>query len=140
MRKLGMLMIAAMGIVGCGSSSTPTDTGTGVPVTYTLPGGSGIRMPAGTCVIVNTAPQSMPAATVSYTLTDGYTDDNFEVGIVPSADTCYFSTSDSFVDDVFVGSATDSAAVPAGTYDLDIICENAGADCLVADITWTTTY
>ena len=136
MRKLGMLMIAAMGIAGCGSSTTTTSGA----ITYPLPGGSQIRIPAGTCVIVNAAPQSMPAALVAYTLTDGYTDDNFEVGVVPSTDTCYFAQSTAYVDDIFPGSANDSANVPAGTYDLDIICQNLTADCLVADISWTATY
>jgi hypothetical protein len=137
MRKLGMLMIAALGIVGCGSSTTSTPPGA---VTYSLPGGSNILLAAGDCIIVNAAPQSMPASTVAYTLTDGYGDDAYEVGVVPSTYTCQFNPNIAFVDDIFVGSASDAAGVPAGTYDLDVICQNAAADCLITDITWTTTY
>jgi hypothetical protein len=142
MRRLGMLMIAAIGVVGCGSSGSTTTTTTPPPsvMTYSLPGGSNILIQAGGCIIVNAAPQSMPQATVSYTLTDGYSDDAFEVGVVPSTYDCQFDPNIAFVDDIFVGSANDSAAVPAGTYDLDVICQNATVDCLIADISWTTTY
>jgi hypothetical protein len=132
MRSLAIL-IAAVALLGCGSSTSGG-------VAYALPGGSNISIAAGDCVIVNAAPQTLPASTVSYTLTDGYTDDSFEVGVVPSTYTCQFDQYQSFVDDHFAGSATDAAAVPPGTYDLDVICQNAVLPCLIADISWSATY
>ena len=46
----------------------------------------------------------------------------------------------SFIDDQFTGSASDSGAVPAGLYDLDVICLNAVNDCLLDTVTWSATY
>jgi hypothetical protein len=140
MMKLGVPVLLAFGILGCGGSTNPGPGG-GVN-TYPLPGGSQIDIPAGGCVIVNAAPQSLPASTVSYSLGDGGGSypDTYEVGIVPSSYTCQFPTADAFIDDVFTGSASDSGSVPAGIYDLDIICQNGSADCLVDSVTWSATY
>jgi hypothetical protein len=134
MTKLGMMVFAlgALGIAGAGCGSGGT--------THPLEGASQIDIPAGGCIIVNANPETIPASTVSYTLVDGYGDDNFEVGVVPSSYTCQFNQYLSYVDDIFVGSASDSADVPAGTYDLDVICQNAAADCLISSITWDATY
>ena len=138
MMKLGVPILLALGIVGCGGSTNP-GPGPGV-TTYPLPSGSQIDIPAGGCVIVNAAPQTLPASTVSYTLADFDGTDSYEVGVVPSNYTCQFPTADAFVDDLFTGSATDSAAIPAGVYDLDVICQNGSADCLIDTITWSATY
>ena len=91
-------------------------------------------------IIVNAVPQQLPPSTVSYTLTGFYSTDWWEVGVLPSNYTCQFDPNNAFVDDIFVGSATDSASVPAGTYDLDIICQNTVADCVLSSITWSATY
>jgi hypothetical protein len=50
------------------------------------------------------------------------------------------ATSAAFIAASFVGSATNSASVPAGTYDLDIICGNNATDCLISDVTWQAAY
>lgn len=136
MMKLGVPILLALGIVGCGGSTSSGGT------TYPLPGGSQIDIPAGGCVIVNALPQSLPASTVAYSLADGggTYPDSYEVGVVPSSYTCQFPTIDAFIDDGFTGSASDVGTVPAGTYDLDIICQNGSADCLVDSVTWSATY
>jgi hypothetical protein len=143
MLKLGVPVLLVVGIFGCGGSSPGPGggggTGGGVN-TYPLPSASQIDIPAGGCVIVNAAPQSLPASTVSYSLADFDGTDSYEVGVVPSNYTCQFPTADAFVDDVFTGSATDSAAIPAGIYDLDVICQNVSGDCLIDTITWSATY
>jgi hypothetical protein len=150
MLKLGLPVLVAVGIWGCGGGGGGGGTGgvgggggtggvTG-PSTYQLPSGSQIDIPAGGCVIVNAAPQTLPASTVSYSLGDFDGTDTYEVGVVPSSYTCQFPPADAFVDDIFTGSATDSAAVPAGYYDLDVICQNVAADCLIDTITWSATY
>ncbi len=138
MKKLGTLVFAlgALGILGAGCGS-----GGAVGVSHPLEGASNVAIPAGSCIIVNADPETIPASTITYTLVDGYGDDNYEVGVVPSSYTCQFSTYQSFVDDTFTGSVSaPGAAVPAGTYDLDVICLNAAADCLVTSITWEATY
>jgi hypothetical protein len=135
MLKLGVPVLFVVGILGCSS-------GGGGGTTYPLPGATGIDIPAGGCIIVNADPQQLPVSTVSYSLADGggsYAD-AYEVGVVPSSYTCQFPPADAFVDDVFVGSASDSADVPAGVYDLDVICQNDSADCLIDSITWSATY
>ncbi|HVV49682.1 MAG TPA: hypothetical protein VHO06_08485 [Polyangia bacterium] len=138
MRKLG-LVIVALGLVGCGGSGN--GSGPGGRVTYPLQGATGLDIAAGDCVIVNGTPEQIPtAATISYTLTDHYDDDNMEVGVVPSSYTCQFSTYSTFIDDTISASATDSGNVPAGVYDLDIICENLVQDCLIDSVTWSATY
>ncbi|HTB60709.1 MAG TPA: hypothetical protein VLC06_22720 [Polyangia bacterium] len=136
MLKLGLPVLFAAGILGCGSSTrAPGST------TLTLPGATQIDIVAGDCAIVNTQPQMIPASTVSYNLVDAYGTDSLEVGIVPSSDTCQFAQYQTFVDDTFTGSAAPpSAEVPAGTYDLDIICQNLAADCLISSVTWSATY
>ncbi len=63
--------------------------------------------------------------------------DALEVAVVPSSDTCQYA---GYIDDAVTGSATDSGTVPAGTYDLDIICQNAVDDCLVDTVSWSATY
>ena len=140
MLKLGVPVLIALGVLGCGGSSP--GTGTAGTNTYALPGASQIDIPAGGCIIVNDAPQTLPPSTVSYTLTDagGSYLDAYEVGVVPSSYTCQFPTADAFIDDVFTGSANDFGSVPAGTYDLDIICQNGSADCLLGSVTWSATY
>jgi hypothetical protein len=139
MMKLGVPVLVALGVLGCGSSSPGGGGGTN---TYALPGASQIDIPAGSCIIVNAAPQSLPFSTVSYSLIDagGTYLDAYEVGVVPSSDTCQFSTTDAFIDDIFTGSASDSGTVVAGTYDLDIICQNGSADCQLGSVTWSATY
>jgi len=141
MLNFGLAVLFAVAILGCGGG-TRSDGSSGGVSTYPLPGGSQIRIAAGDCIIVNADPQSLPPATVSYSLTDagGSYPDTYEVGVVPSSDTCQFSQADSFVDDGFTGSAGDSAAVPTGTYDLDVICQNGSVDCLIDRITWSATY
>ena len=139
MGKLGLVaftlgIVGSIGVAGCGGSTTVTGA-----VTYPLPGASSIDLLPGDCIIVNAAPQSLPASTVSYSLTDLYAD-NLEVGVVPSSYTCQFSTYSTFIDDTFSGSASDSGGVPAGTYDLDVICENLISDCLIDTVTWSATY
>ena len=139
MVKLGVPVLLALGISGCGGSNPGPGGGAS---TYALPGGSQIHIPAGGCIIVNSAPQSLPASTVFYSLTDGggAYPGTYEVGVVPSTDTCPFPTADAFVDDGFTGSASDVGTVPAGIYDLDIICQNGSADCLIDSVTWSATY
>ncbi|HLW79888.1 MAG TPA: hypothetical protein VKU44_09855 [Terriglobia bacterium] len=133
--KLGVPVLLVLGILGCGGSSSGGNT-------YPLPGATQIDIPAGGCIIVNAAPQSLPPSTVAYSLDDGggtYAD-SYEVGVVPSSYTCQFPTADAFIDDVFIGSASDVGSVPSGIYDLDIICQNASADCLINSVTWSATY
>ena len=131
MRMLTLLLVT-LGLAGCGGGG-----GSGA-ATYTLQGAPNLDIPAGTCVIVNSSPEQIPtSATVTYTLTDHYNDDAMEVAVVPSSDTCQFA---GFVDDGITGSASDSGSVPAGTYDLDVICQNAAQDCLVDNVTWSATY
>ncbi|HSY40505.1 MAG TPA: hypothetical protein VLA79_13285 [Polyangia bacterium] len=137
MMKLAVPVLLALGILGCGGSSNPGPGG----ATYPLPGATQIDIPAGSCIIVNAAPQSLPPSTVFYSLTDGGAyPGTYEVGVVPSSDTCQFSQADSFIDDGFTGSASDTGTVLAGVYDLDIICQNASADCFVDSVTWSATY
>jgi hypothetical protein len=144
MGKLGMLVLV-VGLVGCGSSNTsPGPTGGGT--TYPLPV-DGIVLPmdiaAGDCVIVNSAPQQLPASTVAYSITPaaGYAD-TYEIGLVVSSYNCQFPPSDSYIDDVVTtgGTVSDSGVVPGGIYDLDIICQNAASDCVIQDISWSATY
>ncbi len=146
MKKLGMLVLAlgsmgSLGILGAGCGGGGGGGGPGGLVSHPLQGASQIDIPAGSCIIVNTYPENIPASSVSYDLVDQYGDDNYEVGVVPSSYTCQFPPSQAFVDDTFVGSFNAPAAsVPAGTYDLDIICQNALQDCLVTSISWEATY
>ena len=139
MMKLGLTVLLALGILGCGGSSNPGPSGGN---TYPLPGATQIDIPAGGCIIVNAAPQSLPPSTVAYSLADagGTYADAYEVGVVPSSYTCQFPTADAFIDDVFTGSASDVGTVPAGIYDLDIICQNGSADCLIDSVSWSATY
>jgi hypothetical protein len=145
MKKLGMLVLAlgsmgSLGILGAGCGSGGGG-GAGV-VSHPLEGASQVDIPAGGCIIVNVNPETIPVpSTVSYNLVDQYGDDNYEVGVVPSNYSCQFSTYQSYVDDTFTGSFNaPPAAVPAGTFDLDVICQNALADCLLTSITWEATY
>jgi hypothetical protein len=140
MRMLTLLTMA-VALVACGgdggSAGPPSYAPTG-PATYPLPGASGLDLPAGSCFIVNASPVQIPTtANVAYAITDHYDDDLLEVAVVPSSDTCDFT---GFVDDSITGSATDSGTVPAGTYDLDVICQNSVQDCFIDDVTWSATY
>ena len=137
MLKLGLTVLFAAGLLGCGSSNTPAPGST----TLTLLGATHIDIVAGDCAIVNAQPQTIPASSVSYNVVDAYGTDNLEVGILLSSDGCQFTQYQSFVDDTFTGSAAPpSAEVPAETYDLDIICQNLAADCLISSVTWSATY
>jgi hypothetical protein len=140
MRKLGVMAFFAVVAVGCGSSGGGSSGGGSSTATYNLPGASGFDIPAGSCTIVNTAPQDLPASQVSYHITDHYDDDNLEVGIVLSSNTCQFNQADSYIDDALTGTGGDSGSVAAGTYDFDIICQNAADDCVIDSATWTATY
>jgi len=146
MLKLGVPVLFVVGVLGCGGGGSPGGGaggggGGGVQVTtYALDTATGIDIPAGSCAIVNAQPQTLPLSTVSYSVVDEYNDDNLEVGVVPSTDTCQFNPNQAFIDDIVVGSATDSGQAPAGTYDLDIICQNLASDCLVSSATWSATY
>jgi hypothetical protein len=99
MLKLGMLVFM-VAIAGCGSGSSGG-------VNYPLPGASQFDIPPGQCIVVNTAPQTLPLSVVSYDLVDagGSYADAYEVGVVPSSYTCLFNQYKSYVDDTFVGSA-----------------------------------
>jgi hypothetical protein len=141
MLKLGIPVLFAVAVLGCGSGGgTDVTPPPGGPSTYPLPGATQLDIQAGDCVIVNAQPQTLPASTVSYTLVDSDGTDTVEVGVVPSTYTCQFDPNQAYVDDIFTGSATDSSQVPAGTYDLDIICQNALGDCLINSATWSATY
>ncbi|HLK90849.1 MAG TPA: hypothetical protein VKZ18_13205 [Polyangia bacterium] len=139
MKRLGTFVFAlavsvAVGTAGCGGG------GSSGPVSHPLPGATQIDIAAGQCYIVNAVPQSLPPSTVSFTLVDAYGTDLYEVGVVPSSNTCYFDQTIAVIDDAVPGSGSDSAAVPAGTYDLDVICQNSVSDCLLDSITWEATY
>lgn len=134
MRDLGIALVA-LAVIGCGGGGTSGPAG---PVTYSLQGASGLDIAPGDCVIVNASPEQLPtAATVAYDVTDHFDDDALEVAVVPSSDTCQFT---GYIDDSITGSASDSGPVPAGIYDLDIICQNAVQDCLIDNVAWSATY
>lgn len=136
MRMVTVLLVT-IGLASCGGGGGG-GRGPAGPATYTLQGATDLDIPAGTCVIVNASPEEIPAsATVTYSLSDRYGDDAMEVAVVPSSDTCQFT---GFVDDYITGSASDSGDVPAGTYDLDVICQNVVQDCVVDSVTWSATY
>jgi hypothetical protein len=133
MRKLGMVVLV-VAIAGCGSGG----------VAHPLQGNSQLDILPGQCGILNPTPQTLPHSVVSWALTDagGGHPGAYVVGVVPSSDTCLnFYRYQSYVDETFVGSASDSGEVPAGTYNLDLICQNgANNDCFVSSVTWSATY
>lgn len=136
MQRIGVALVV-LGLVGCGGGGT-VRTGPSGPTTYTLQGAGALDIAPGDCVIVNASPESIPTtATISYEVVDHFNDDALEVAVVPSSDTCQYA---GYIDDAVTGSATDSGTVPAGTYDLDIICQNAVQDCLVDSVSWSATY
>ncbi len=140
MRQIGILMFAVVAIAGCGSSTSGG-------VTHPLPGASQIDIQPGYCITVNAAaPEALPVSVISFDLADagsGYLD-NYLVAAVPSGTACgpdpLEATNLFSLDDTFSGSASDSAQSPAGTYDLDVLCQNTLNDCLISSITWSTTY
>jgi hypothetical protein len=108
--------------------------------THQLLGGSAaLDIPAGGCAIVNNAPETLPASTMSFSVTDGY-NDSLSVFVIPSSYACQLNPSASFIANFFTGSGANSGPVPAGTYDLDIICGNTTTDCLLSSVTWEATY
>jgi len=151
--KLAVPVLLAVAAVGCGGGDSLGGTGgsggnTGGAGggalgahTYTLPGRTQIEIAPGECITVNTAPETLPASTVSYALDDGTIVDSYEVAIVPNGYPCEFVTAYAFLDHAFTGSASVSGPVPDGIYDLDVMCQNVGgADCLTDNLTWSATY
>ena len=107
--------------------------------THQLPGVSALDLPAGGCTTVNSVSETLPASTISFTVTDA-NNDSLAAFVVPSGYGCQVNSGADFIADFFVGSATNSGPVPAGTYDLDIICDNTAVDCLISSVTWQAAY
>lgn len=113
--------------------------GYGATTNHQLPGAAALDIPAGGCVVVNSAPQALPASTMSFTVTDAG-DDSLAVFVIPSGYGCQLDPSAAFIQNFFTGSGANSGPVPAGTYDLDIDCSNTAGDCLISNVTWEATY
>jgi hypothetical protein len=137
MRVFGLLVLC-MASAGCGSNIT------GVAA-HPLPGASQLDIPPGQCVTINAQPQTIPASVVSFELIDGggATVDTYLVAAVPHLTTCgpdpLEATNLFALDETFSGSSNGSAHYAAGTYDLDVICENS-VDCLITSLTWSAMY
>ena len=160
--SLGMPNTGSGGNGGGGGLGTGGSSDGSTLKTYTLhwsASSEGVSIPVGGCIIVNAAPQMLPASTVSVMLQDGgseYFIDTYEVGVVPSGNDCHFLQGDAgaYVDTVLSGSGDASGSVPAGTYDLDVRClattnigPSAGYDasasggvCMLSTVYWSATY
>jgi hypothetical protein len=134
MKKLAasLLFVAGIAGVGCGGGG-----GGGGPITYTLVSDS-FDVPAGVCAAMTPQPQPVPASSMSFTLVDASPgDDLLEMGIIPASAGCNFNAA--IVDEQSTGSNSDAGPVPAGTYDLFVMCQSVARDCLFS-MTWTATY
>ena len=161
--SMGMPTTGSGGHGGGGGPGTGGSRDGSTLETYTLPwsaSSEGVSIPVGGCIVVNAAPQMLPASTVSVMLQDGggeYFVDTYEVGVVPSGNSCQFLQGDAgtYVYNVLSGFGDDvSGPVPAGSYDLDVKClattnvgRSAGFDasasggvCMLSSVYWSATY
>jgi hypothetical protein len=135
--KLGLMLLLAL--AGCGGGNGATAT------TVMGADNSSVNVGVGTCGFI-AGLVAASAGTMSFAVDDtpvGVSVDSMEIAIVPDSVlpeiSCNFATSQTLVDEKFVGSASGSVSVVANSYDFLATCYNAMADCSF-DLTWRVTY
>jgi hypothetical protein len=106
---------------------------------HTLVSDDSVDIPAGSCVVVE-GPFNLPSgATNDYTINDHGNGDAMDVTIVDdSFPGCDFA--DGYGTDNVGGSfSSGTGAVPAGSYDFVVQCDNAVDDCQF-DLSWSANY
>jgi len=136
-KKLGIILLLALG--GCGGGDGTRTT----PVTGFA--NDSVQVGVGTCAFL-VGLVAVSAGTMSFAVDDtpvGVSADSLEIAIVPDSAlaniSCNFATSETVVDEKFVGSASGSVSVIANRYDFLATCYNAMADCSF-NLTWRVTY
>jgi hypothetical protein len=140
----GLSLVLLLGCGGGGGRAPGQGGGPGGPTQYTLVHGIYEDVPPGSCLAIE-GPYAIPApSTMSFTIDDtpGAGSDAMEAGVIRDADYlaaggCDFSRA--LVDDVFVGSFSDSGPAAASSYDFIVGCSNYLVDC-VFYLTWNATY
>jgi hypothetical protein len=132
-------LLALVGAMACGLAAC--GGGGGGPVAHAIANDQPTSTPAGTQILIG--PFSLPSgAVVDYTIADtptGIGSDTMDVGVAVDA------TVDSASPTVYGGqmnvstTSGSSGALPAGTYDLLINCNNLIDDCIF-DVTVIATY
>ena len=129
------------GTCSSGSCAHGTCTTAGGPTTHAIGSGSTDLWAAGTAYGIG--PFSVPAATVSYSVSTT-TGDTFDVQIMSAANWSVYSTGGSgahaFGIHNNVSIASDSVAVPADSYYLAFRCDNVIERCQVTSYTIAATY
>lgn len=129
------LFAAALGVLGCGGSSSgagdPASTPEAHEIYADMPGTTG----AGSATAIG--PFTVPAATVGYTLTERTSSsvpDSWDVGVATQTEVGYLNAGQQWqayaLSSDATGSVSSSSSLPAGTYFLVVNCRNLLEDCV----------